>query len=134
MKNVVLSAMGLMLALGCSKAEPEPKDTDLSRATAAIRALAERDGQAVAQCGRAVDACNERLPDAAAGDVCGRLAERCEALQERLAEVRSPAVGCWRAVEACEQNAPEQAQCSRDASLCEALEEDVDVARAGAVA
>jgi hypothetical protein len=134
MKNVMLTAMGLLLAAACNKAAPEPNDTDLSRASAAIRALAERDGQAVAQCDHAVDACNERLADAAADTVCGKLAERCEALQTRLAEVRSPAIGCWRAVEACEQNAPEQAQCSRDVSTCEAIEQDVDVERDGAVA
>jgi hypothetical protein len=133
MKNVMLTALGLLLGLACNKAAPEPNETDLSRASAAIRALAERDGQAVAQCDHAVDACNERLPDAAGDTVCEKLAERCEALQTRLAEVRSPAVGCWRAVEACEQKAPEQARCSRDVSTCEALEQDVDVERAGAV-
>jgi hypothetical protein len=120
MKKTVLSALAMVLTLGCSKSEPAEK-APLSRAVAAIEALSELDSQAVARCERAVDACNERLPDSAAVNVCQRLADRCDALAARLTQARGPAVACWKALQACEEHAPEQAQCSRDASLCEAL-------------
>jgi hypothetical protein len=124
MRNVILSALGLFAAFACNTATTEPDGSLSAQTTAAIRALGERDGQAVAQCQRAVDACNARVPDAAGSAVCARLAERCDALQDRLAELRGPAEGCLRAVDACQERAPEQAQCSRDLSLCDALDED----------
>lgn len=129
MRTIPFSTLGLFAGLACSTATTEP-DTSLSaQATAALRALGERDSQAVAQCQRAVDACNGKVPDAAGSGVCTRLAERCDALQERLAELRGPAEGCLRAVDACERHAPEQAQCSRDLSLCDALDQDVSADR-----
>jgi hypothetical protein len=124
MKKRVLSALSLMLTVGCSKSEPPPEPPPLSQAVAAIEALSELDGQAVARCEQAVDACNQRLPETAAVKVCQRLADRCDALAARLTEARGPAVACWNALRACEEHAPEQAQCSRDASLCEALAEE----------
>lgn len=129
MRKVLLSALGLFAAFGCHTATPEPGESLSAQATAAIRAAGERDGNAVAQCQRAVDACNARVPDAAGSGVCTRLAERCDALQDRLAELRGPAEGCWRAVDACERHTPEQAQCSRDLSLCDALDVDASAAR-----
>jgi hypothetical protein len=124
MKKRVLSALALTLTVGCSKSEPPPEPPPLSQAVAAIEALSELDGQAVARCEQAVDACNQRLPETAAVKVCQRLADRCDALAARLTEARGPAVACWNALRACEEHAPEQAQCSRDASLCEALAEE----------
>jgi hypothetical protein len=124
MRKVLLSALGLFGAIACNTATPGPGESLSAQATAAIRALGERDGQAVAQCQRAVNSCNTRLSDAAGSGVCARLAERCDALQDRLATLRGPAEGCFRAVDACERHAPEQAQCSRDLSLCDALDED----------
>jgi hypothetical protein len=129
MRKVLLSALGLFAAIACNTATTEPDASLSAQATAAIRALGERDSQAVAQCQRAVDACNARLPDAGGGDVCARLAERCDALQERLAELRGPAEGCLHAVDACQTHAPEQAQCSRDISLCDAIDADASAER-----
>lgn len=123
MRKAFISAVGLLAAFGCNTAPSEPGGASSARASAAIQALGARDGDAVAQCQRAVDACKTRVPDAAASGVCARLAERCDALQDRLAELRGPAEGCLRAVDACER-APEQARCSRDLSSCEALDED----------
>jgi hypothetical protein len=125
MKKLVVSSLGLLSVLGCAEIEPKPETRELSRAAAAIRALSELDDKAVAACQRAVDACEERVPDAAGVDVCERLAARCTALNERLAEERGPAVGCWTAIENCEQNTPEQAQCSRDPARCEGLADEV---------
>lgn len=124
MRKALLSALGLCAGFGCHTAATEPGTSGSARATAAIRALGERDGSAVAQCQRAVDACNARLPDAAGGGACTRLAERCDALQDRLAELREPSEGCWRAVDACDTRAPEQAHCSRDLSLCDSLDQE----------
>jgi hypothetical protein len=124
MRKAFASVFGLFGVIACNTASPEPDASQSGRAIAAIRALGERDGAALAQCQRAVDACNERVPDAAGSGVCTRLAERCDALQDRLAELRGPAESCWRAVDACERHAPEQASCPRDLSLCEALDQD----------
>jgi hypothetical protein len=129
MRNVLLSGLGLFAAIACNTATTQPDASLSAQATAAIRALGERDGQAVAQCQRAVDSCKARVPDAAGSAVCTRLAERCDALQDRLAELRGPAEGCLRAVDACQERAPEQAQCSRDLSLCDALDEDASTDR-----
>jgi hypothetical protein len=128
MKRIIVSALGLLSAVACSKAETTSEAPPLSRAEAAIRALSTLDGEAVSQCERAVEACNERVPDAAPVDVCGRLATRCAALNERLSEGRGPAVGCWTALQACEA-APEQAQCTRDPSICEALGDEASTER-----
>ena len=123
MRRAAVSAVGLLAGLACHAAPEQPKESVSARATAAIQALVARDADAVAQCQRAVDACNANVPDAAGSGVCARLADRCAAIQDRLAKLRGPAEGCWRAADACER-APEQAQCSRDVSLCEALDGD----------
>lgn len=129
MRKVLLSALGLLAGVACNGAKTDPGASPSGRAEAAIHALGERDGRAVAQCQHAVDACNAEAADAAGNAACARLAERCEALQNRLAELRGPAEGCLHAVDACERHAPEQAQCSRDVSLCDALDEDASTAR-----
>jgi hypothetical protein len=124
MKRIFASALSLLSVLGCSKDDPKPAADELSRGNAAIRAMTELDTQAVAECQRAVDACEARVPEGKAAGVCERLAARCDTLNERLANGRGPAVACWKALDACEQHAPEQAGCSSDPSLCEALAND----------
>lgn len=120
MSSKVLSALGLVCALGCQSETPGV--TEPSRASAALQALSARDDAALAQCGRATEACNERLPDAAPAGVCERLAEHCERLQAHLAEVRAPAVGCWKGVRACEEHAADAGQCSSPPEACEPLD------------
>jgi hypothetical protein len=124
MRKLLLSTLGLLGAFACNTATPEAGESLSARATAALRAIGERDNKALAQCQQAVDSCNARVPDAAGSGVCARVAERCEKLEDRLAELRGPAEGCLHAVDACERHAPEQAQCSREISLCDALDED----------
>ena len=129
LKNVSIT-LGLVWALGCSSNEPaQPIDSRVSQATSAIQALSERDEATVAQCTNAVEACNLRRPDAAPADLCERLSSRCDDVNARLAEVRDPAVGCWRAVQECAEHTPEQAQCSRDPADCESVEAEAKVER-----
>ena len=123
----------MVMALGCSTDTPAPGAAASSRATLALQALTTRDSQATARCRAAVDACQTRVVDAAPGDVCERLADRCDALEAKLAEARGPAVHCWQGVRACEEHAPDQAQCSRDATGCEALDEGAADDRSRAV-
>lgn len=130
MTKAMLSALGLVLAAACTQSETTQEP---SQAASAIQALSERDDARVARCNGVVEACIARRADAASSDVCNRLAEHCTTLGERLAEVRSSAVGCWRAVEECTAHTPEQAQCNRDASECETLEDDSTDDRANVV-
>ncbi len=127
MPKNLLTSLGLVVAASCS--QNEPPEQPVTRASAAIQALTTRDEARVAQCNNAVDACNERVPDAAADGLCARLAAHCDEVNARLAEVREPVVGCWRALEECAEHTPEQAQCNRDESRCEALETDADEER-----
>jgi hypothetical protein len=131
---LVVSALGVLSIFGCAKDEPKSNGNELSKANAAIKALAEADTEVVAECQRAADACNAKVPDGKAVDVCERLAARCDALNERLAAGRGPAVGCWNAVEACTEHAPERAQCLSDPTVCEALAEDLAKQRDKALA
>jgi hypothetical protein len=115
-------ALGLFLALACKSSGTSTANTT-SRASAALEALVSQDEAVLAQCGRAVENCEEHQPDAAPAARCDRLATHCAEVLEHLAEVRSPAVGCWKGVQACEEHAPEQAQCSTDAAACEGLDQ-----------
>jgi hypothetical protein len=115
-----LSTFGLLLIAGCTTESPRQSPEATSSALAALTA---RDDAALAQCGRAVEQCEEQRPDAAPAAVCDRLAEHCGQLLEHLSELREPAVGCLRRVEACAEHAPEQAQCTREASVCEPVAE-----------
>jgi len=92
MSSKVLSALGLVLFLGCQSETPQVGEQN--QASASFQALTARDDAALAQCGRAVDNCNNNRPDAAPGDQCQRLAEHCAELQAHLAEVRKPAADC----------------------------------------
>ena len=65
-----------------------------NQASASFQALTARDDAALAQCGRAVDNCNENRPDAAPAEGCQRLADHCAELLAHLAEVRAPAAEC----------------------------------------
>lgn len=124
MSSKVLSALGLVLIVGCQS--EAPRAADQGSPSAALQALTARDDAALAQCGRAVENCNERRPDAAPADVCQRLADHCDQLQAHLAEVRKPAVGCLKAVQACEEHAPDAARCSSDPASCEPLNTGAD--------
>lgn len=127
-RQAASSVLGLAFAMGCGS-NATKSDVQLSQAEAAIEALAERDDASVGLCTAAAERCSADLPDAAGSTACARLTEECANLEQRLAEVRGPAVGCWRGVEACEQNAPAEAECpaAEDcASLEEGLEEDRD--------
>lgn len=119
-----LSTVGLLAGLACNTTPAEPAPSTSERATAALQALVARDTDAVSRCQRAVDACNARVPDAAGNGVCTRLADRCAALEERLAELRGPAEGCWRAAATCDDAAPETARCPSDLALCGGMSED----------
>jgi hypothetical protein len=133
MTKSLISTLGLLAAVGCGSNQPQ-QQPELSRATAAIADLGARDAEPVAQCRRAVDACNARLPDAAPADVCTRIAARCDALEAHLAEVRGPTLRCWHSVQACEQHTTDPATCSDDAARCDSLESDSNEDRNGVVA
>jgi hypothetical protein len=122
-------AIGLFAALGCNSEQPKPESPVVSQATAALKDLAERDAQLIAQCTSAVDACNARVADAAPSGACSRLAERCDALNERLDQVRGPAVHCWKAIQACENQAEDPTLCAGDALTCDSIDQDVSEAR-----
>jgi hypothetical protein len=92
MSSKVLSALGLVLFLGCQSETPQVSEQN--QTSASFQALSARDDAALAQCGRAVDNCNNNRPDAAPGDQCQRLADHCAELQAHLAEVRKPAADC----------------------------------------
>jgi hypothetical protein len=115
------SAVALLLALGCSSSTKPSQDVETAQASSAIQALTARDEGVVAQCGQAVQHCETQLPDAAPSEVCPRLAQHCAELQQHLDEVRSHVVGCLNGVQACQEHAPEQAQCSRELSSCDPL-------------
>jgi hypothetical protein len=133
MTQTVLCALGLLLLAGCNSQTPRTQNSETLRASAALEALSSKDSVAVAQCDHAVENCEARLPDAAPSGVCERLAQHCSELQEHLREVRAPAVGCWKAVEACAEHAADQAQCNRDAALCEPVDVAVTEDRATVV-
>jgi hypothetical protein len=116
----------LVLALGCSSQTKVGQNSDPNQVSTALQALTARDQRVVAQCGQAVQRCEEQLPDAAATDVCQRLSLHCGELQEHLDEVRAHVVGCLNGVQACQEHAPEQAQCSRDITSCQPLAEGAD--------
>lgn len=92
MSSKVLSALGLVLFLGCQSEALQVGEQN--QASASFQALTARDDAALAQCGRAVDNCNENRPDAAPADGCQRLADHCAELLAHLAEVRAPAAEC----------------------------------------
>ncbi|MEO8177905.1 MAG: hypothetical protein ABI895_03640 [Deltaproteobacteria bacterium] len=115
------SLCALLLALGCSSETKLGKSSEPVQASAALQALTAKDETAVAQCGHAVQNCEQQLPDAAGAAVCQRLAQHCGELQEHLSEARSHVVGCLNGVQACQEHAPEQAQCSRDVTGCDPL-------------
>jgi hypothetical protein len=118
---------GLLLAsCGSPTAAPAASEgTTLSLATAALTALEDRDLVAVERCRAASDRCAANLPDAAPAEVCVRLSDHCTRLEERLSEVREPAVGCLRAVQECEAHTPEHAACRESLASCGAVEDDV---------
>jgi len=126
MTRQVTSGFALLLALGCGSQTKVEQDSDPQPVSTALQALAARDEQVVAQCGQAVQHCEQQLPDAAPSSVCQRLLEHCDELQAHLEEVRAHVVGCLHGVQACQEHAPEQAQCSRDVSRCEPLAEGAD--------
>jgi hypothetical protein len=133
MTKTLISTLGLLAAVGCSSDQPR-QQSQLSRATAAIAELDARDAEPVAQCRRAVDACNARLPDAAPAEVCTRIAARCDALEAQLAEVRGPARSCWQSVQACEQHTTDPTTCDGDAARCDTLAASSSEDRSGVVA
>jgi hypothetical protein len=120
--NSRFSSLAVLLALGCSSAAKLEQGSEL-RASVALQALRAQDEGAVAQCGQAVQNCEQQLPEAAPTAVCQRLAEHCADLQQHLTEVRAHVVGCLNGVQACQEHAPEQAQCSRDVTSCDPLAE-----------
>lgn len=128
MTKTLLSALALVLAASCNQDDPAPAGGE--RASQALQALSVRDEDRIARCNDTAEACPQDLPGAAGAEACAKLAEHCTQLQERLEEVRSPAVGCWRAVQECAAHTPEQAQCQRDVLACETTEEQVDAERA----
>jgi len=129
MTTRVVSGFALLLALGCSSQARVGQNADSNQVSTALQALTARDEQVVAQCGQAVQRCEQRLPDAAPSAVCEKLVEHCGELQAHLDEVRSHVVGCLNGVQACQEHAPEQAQCSRDITSCEPLAKGADADR-----
>jgi hypothetical protein len=121
MSTRVTSGLALLLALGCGSQTKVGQNAETHQASAAIQALTAKDEQSVTQCGQAVQRCQQQLPDVAPSAVCQKLAEHCGALQQHLDQVRAPAVGCLNGVQACQDHAPEQAQCSRDVASCQPL-------------
>ncbi|MEO8181784.1 MAG: hypothetical protein ABI895_23370 [Deltaproteobacteria bacterium] len=113
--------MVLLLALGCGSETKLGQNTEPNQASTAIQALTAKDEQVVTQCGQAVQRCEQQLPDATPSAVCQKLAEHCAGLQQHLDEARAHAVGCLKGVQACQEHAPEQAQCSRDVASCQPL-------------
>lgn len=127
MTKTLLSTLALVLAAGCAKSDSAPSSDE--RASQALQALSARDDERVARCNQAADTCTQNVPSSAGTDACTRLADHCTSLQQRLEDVRSPAMGCWRAVQECAAHAPEQAQCRRDPAECESTEDQVDAQR-----
>ncbi|HKO91545.1 MAG TPA: hypothetical protein VJU61_10355 [Polyangiaceae bacterium] len=126
MTRRVTSGFALLLALGCNSQTKADPNGDSNPAGTALQALTARDEQVVAQCGQAVQRCEQQLPDAAPSSVCQKLLEHCGELQAHLEDVRAHVVGCLNGVQACQEHAPEQAHCSRDVSRCEPLAEGAD--------
>ena len=124
MTSKTLSALGLLLMIGCSAESAAPESAQ-SIASSAIQALTAKDDEALAQCGRAVDSCEQSRPDAAPADACERLAQHCDELQAHLTEVREPAVGCWKKIEASEQDGSQSLEGSVEAEMakCHELEQ-----------
>jgi len=83
-----------------SPAKNSASDPSLGEAEAAIHALESHDSDAVTACGRLVDACEDKLGDAGSG-ACARLEQHCQELADTLANVRGPAVACWKDVIEC---------------------------------
>jgi hypothetical protein len=131
MTKNLLSALALVLAASCAKSDVPIQSEE--RASQALQALSVRDEERVARCNESADVCTQHVSSLGA-EPCTRLAEHCTDLQQRLEEVRSPAVGCWRAVQECAAHTPEQAQCRRDPAECESTEDQVDVERDPVVA
>lgn len=121
MSTRVTSGLAVLLALGCGSQTKVGQNAEPIPASAAIQALTAKDEQIVKQCGQAVQRCEQHLPDAAPSEVCQKLAEHCGGLQQHLDEVRAQALGCLNGVQACQEHAPEQAQCSRDVASCQPL-------------
>jgi hypothetical protein len=121
MTSKTLSALGLLLMIGCS-AEPTAPESAQSVASSAIQALTAQDDEALADCGRAVDSCEQNLPDEAPADACDQLAEHCDELRANLAEVREPAIGCWKEIEASGEIYGESLPSSVDAELAKCHE------------
>lgn len=115
----------LGLAACASEASHSTSSDDFARAQAAIELLEEQDEGAVAGCRGAVANCEANLPDAAPSTVCSTLTDHCNALEERLADISSHAVGCWRGVESCVEHAPPQAECHSEAERCDDLDDDM---------
>ena len=111
----------LVLAFGCNSQTKLGQSADAALASSAIQALTARDEPLVANCGQAVQRCALQLPDAAPAAVCEKLAQHCEELQQHLNDVRAHVLGCLHGVQACQEHAPEQAQCSRDIASCQPL-------------
>lgn len=113
------------LLLACGAAGGESTSDDFGRATTAMELLEDADTEAFESCRNSLEHCLD-LPDAAPSEVCSELADHCAALEERLAEVRGPAMGCWRGVQACLEHAPPQAECHDTANRCDELDDDLD--------
>ncbi|MET0412596.1 MAG: hypothetical protein ABW217_14935 [Polyangiaceae bacterium] len=123
MTSKTLSALGLLLIIGCSSESPAPESAQRI-ASSAIQALTAKDEEALAQCGRAVDNCRQNSPDAAPADACDRLVQHCDELRANLTEVREPAIGCWRRIEESERDGSESLGAAVDTELakCHELE------------
>jgi hypothetical protein len=128
MRKIIFTTLSISLAMGCSTSTPT-SEASSGRSGAALKALEARDEATVAQCSRAVDACKAHLPDAAPAATCERIEQHCDALAAHIADLRAPAEGCWRAVQACEEHASAQAHCPRDAATCDALEGELKASR-----
>ena len=128
-----LAALTLLLGTACSEhAPPEtPVETSpLARARAALTALAEQDGIEVAQCREIADRCSERFMGAAPAEICARQAQRCDALESRLSELREPALLCWqRSARRCAGAGAERAGCKETVTDCELGDSELSRAR-----
>jgi hypothetical protein len=83
-----------------SPAKSSTSDPTLGQAEEAIHALESHDSDAVQACGRQVNECEDKSGDAGSG-ACEQLEQHCQELADTLANVRGPAVSCWKTVIQC---------------------------------
>lgn len=113
-----------MVIAACNGAEGP--SADMAEASLAIQTLEAADAEAVEGCLQAAAICADKVSKNAPADLCARIEAQCSALEDTLADVRAPAVGCWKGIEMCRMNASAQAACPDEAEVCDAFDDEID--------